>query len=153
MAQMNVPRRRPGVKAIVTRGKQLLLTREQRSDGTMYHSLPGGGVDPGETPHEALARELSEELDCAGAIGERVGSCSYQHRSIDATTEYDLYAVRLDGVPTPDTSEGIVEAEFHDPIALPESMLEPLAKAVRQLGAGTASQRMAWTSTDTDCCD
>jgi hypothetical protein len=51
-------------------------------------------------------------------------------------------------VPTPDTSEGIVEAEFHDPVALPESMLEPLAEAVRQLGAGTASQRMYWTSTD-----
>ena len=136
MIPTNVPRRRSGVKALVTLGKRVLLTRERRRDGSIYHSLPGGGVEPGETPREALARELSEELDCAGAIGERVGSCSYQHRSIDATTQYDLYAVTLYDVPTPDSSEGIVGATFHDPAALPESMLEPLAEAVSRLGVG-----------------
>ncbi|WP_201741559.1 NUDIX hydrolase [Salinigranum halophilum] len=148
MSPTTVPRRRSGVKALVTRGEQILLTRERRRDGSIYHSLPGGGVEPGETPHEALARELSEELDCAGAIGDQVGSCSYQHRSIDATTEYDLYAVTLDAVPTPDSSEGIVGVEFHNLATLPESMLEPLAEAVGQLGAGSASQGVSWTSTD-----
>jgi 8-oxo-dGTP diphosphatase len=124
------------VKALVTLGERVLLTRERRGDGSVYHSLPGGGVEPGETPHEALARELSEELGCAGSIGRQVGSCSYPHRSIDATTQYDLYAVRLNDVPTPDSSEGIVGATFHDPAALPESTLEPLAEAVSRLGVG-----------------
>jgi 8-oxo-dGTP diphosphatase len=136
MIPTNVPRRRSGVKALVTLGKRVLLTRERRCDGSIYHSLPGGGVEPGETPHEARARELSEELDCAGAIGEQVDSCSYQHRSIDATTQYDLYAVTLNNVPTPDSSEGTVGAKFHDPAALLESMLEPLAEAVGRLGLG-----------------
>jgi predicted NUDIX family NTP pyrophosphohydrolase len=99
MIPTNVPRRRSGVRALVTLGKRVLLTRERRRDGSIYHSLPGGGVEPGETPHGALARELSEE----------VGSCSCQHRSIGATMQYDLYAVTLNGVPTPDPSEGMWE--------------------------------------------
>lgn len=140
MILTNVPRRRSGVKALVTFGTWVLLTREWRRDGSIYHSLPGGGVELGETPHEALARELSEELDCAGAIGKQVGSCSYQHRSTDVTTQYDLYVVTLNDVPTTNPSEGIVGTTFHDPAALPESMLDPLAEAVSRLEA--ASQRV-----------
>jgi 8-oxo-dGTP diphosphatase len=133
MSSPVVPRLRSGVKAVVTRGKRVLLTRERRSDGSTFYSLPGGGVESGETPLDALTRELREELDCAGTIGKRVGSCSYQHQRIDATTAYELYVVTLDDAPTPNPSEGIVGVELHDPAALPESMLQPLAQAVRYL--------------------
>lgn len=48
-----------GVKALVINDKQeVLLVEHTYTDG--WH-LPGGGVHPGETPYEAMCRELKEE--------------------------------------------------------------------------------------------
>ena len=49
----------PGVAAIIRNASnQILLQR--RGDNGLW-SLPGGGVDPGETPAEAIVREVLEE--------------------------------------------------------------------------------------------
>ena len=123
----------------------MLITRERRGDGSIYYSLPGGGVKPGESPHEALARELIEELGCTGTIGKQVGTCFYRHRSIEVATKYDVYAVTLGGEPTPNSDERIVGVELHCPSALPERMLKPLASLVSQCSAVTASERAVQT--------
>ncbi len=41
---------------------RLLLLRQTYGDNRW--GLPGGGVDPGETVHQAIVRECSEELGC-----------------------------------------------------------------------------------------
>ena len=51
--------RRPGVYAILTRGDQILLTYQEEPD--FEFQLPGGGVDKGENPIQALHREVLEE--------------------------------------------------------------------------------------------
>ena len=51
------------VKGIVVLGNKVLLLKRVRpsSDGLGYWELPGGGLNYGETPNQALIRELKEE--------------------------------------------------------------------------------------------
>lgn len=51
------------VKGIVVYNQKVLLMKRIRpsSDGLGYWELPGGGLEYGETPNQALIRELKEE--------------------------------------------------------------------------------------------
>ncbi|MGW7099200.1 NUDIX hydrolase [Streptomyces sp. NPDC054838] len=55
------------VAAVIIRDGCLLMVRERgrgpagRHDGPEYWTLPGGGVEPGEEPQEAVRREVAEE--------------------------------------------------------------------------------------------
>lgn len=53
------------VKGIVVyEGKTLIMKRVRpSSDGLGYWELPGGGLEYGENPHQALVRELKEETN------------------------------------------------------------------------------------------
>lgn len=53
------------VKGIVIYNHKILIMKRTRpsSDGLGYWELPGGGLEYGETPHQALIRELKEETN------------------------------------------------------------------------------------------
>lgn len=54
------------------RGRILLARRTEGRDLAGLWEFPGGKVDPGETPEQALVRELREELGIDARVGEAV---------------------------------------------------------------------------------
>jgi 8-oxo-dGTP pyrophosphatase MutT (NUDIX family) len=56
-------RPRHTARALVIRGDNLLLMERWR-DGLHYFSIPGGGIEPGETAEQTAVRELAEETGC-----------------------------------------------------------------------------------------
>ncbi len=55
--------------------------------------FPGGKIEPGETSVEALARELSEELDIDATIGPRITTVHHTYRNGGAI-EIEFFLVR-----------------------------------------------------------
>lgn len=81
--------RRPGAYAIIARGRDLLLTEQDAADFELQ--LPGGGVDPGESPVQALHREVFEETGWKIAVERRLSA--YQRFTF--MPEYDLWAHKI----------------------------------------------------------
>lgn len=70
-AEMNY-RHRPGAYAILARGSEVLLTYQAAP--FFEFQLPGGGIDPGESPQQALAREIVEETGWGITRPRRIGA-------------------------------------------------------------------------------
>ncbi|GAB3625001.1 (deoxy)nucleoside triphosphate pyrophosphohydrolase [Mariniluteicoccus endophyticus] len=68
---MSEPETLPVVGAIIRRGNTVFAARRRpgRSAGGLWE-FPGGKIAPGETPEQALTRELQEELDVHVVVGE-----------------------------------------------------------------------------------
>ena len=66
------------VAGIIERqGRCLICRRKREQSHPLKWEFPGGKVEPGETPEQALTRELEEELGILGAAGQEV--MRYQH--------------------------------------------------------------------------
>jgi 8-oxo-dGTP diphosphatase len=73
-AHLPVKRQRLAVKALVRRGDSVLLARlSERAVEPGRWTLPGGGVDHGESPETALVREVAEETGLVATVGPLLG--------------------------------------------------------------------------------
>ena len=79
------------------RGRVLLARRTEGRDLAGLWEFPGGKVDPGETPRQALARELEEELGIHVQQAEPLIAVPQQYR--DKRILLDVYRVRYAGKP------------------------------------------------------
>jgi 8-oxo-dGTP diphosphatase len=67
--------------ALMVRGGEVLIA-QRRPDQPMalQWEFPGGKIEAGESPEEALARELSEELGIQATVGPRVTRIRHNYR-------------------------------------------------------------------------
>lgn len=82
-------RLRPGVYAILPRGGQILVTHQ--AEPVPELQLPGGGIDPGESPLRALHREVFEETGWSITKPRRIGA----FRRFTYMPEYLFWAEKL----------------------------------------------------------
>ena len=80
---------RAGAYAILPRDGRLLLTHQAEPDDEVQ--LPGGGIDPGESPLQALFREVREETGWIIAAPRRLGA----FRRFVYMPEYDKWAEKV----------------------------------------------------------
>lgn len=80
---------RPGAYAILPRGRSVLLTFQSQPEPEFQ--LPGGGIDPGETPLQAVHREVFEETGWRISRPRRLGA----FRRFTYMPEYDLWAEKM----------------------------------------------------------
>lgn len=71
---------------IVKDGAVLCARRGPGGEMAGMWEFPGGKIEPGETPQQALVREIQEELGCVVTVGDEV-ECTVH--------EYDFAVVRL----------------------------------------------------------
>lgn len=87
------------VGAVITDGEKILCA--QRGTDKALPGLwefPGGKIEQGESPQEALQREIQEEMHCEIQIGERVEHTVYEYDFgiVHLTT---FYCTLLKGTP------------------------------------------------------
>ncbi|CAM4146164.1 NUDIX hydrolase [Deinococcus marmoris] len=63
---------RPRAVGILLNDQSQVLLMLRRKAGRAYATLPGGGIEDGETPAEACARELLEEVNLVVTVGQEV---------------------------------------------------------------------------------
>jgi 8-oxo-dGTP diphosphatase len=121
--------------ALLVRGTQVLACQRTRHQTMpLKWEFPGGKIEPGEQPRDALRRELEEELGIAARIGDEVARLKHTYRSGNAV-ELRFFLVR--------EYEGEVENRIFADVRWVErtelpgyDFLEADQELVRQIAAG-----------------
>ena len=73
--------------AIIREGGRIFATQRGYGEFKDFWEFPGGKVEPGETPEEALVREIREELDTEISVGERAARVEYDYPEFHLSME------------------------------------------------------------------
>lgn len=67
------------VAAIICKDNRIFATQRGYGEFRGQWEFPGGKVEPGETPEEALIREIKEELDIEISVGKYIHTVEYDY--------------------------------------------------------------------------
>jgi 8-oxo-dGTP diphosphatase len=82
------------VAALIFRDEKILVCQRTRHQTMpLKWEFPGGKIEPGEQPRDALRRELDEELGIEATIGEEVARIRHDYKN-GAAVELRFFAVR-----------------------------------------------------------
>ena len=82
------------VAALIFQDEKILVCQRTRHQTMpLKWEFPGGKIEPGEQPRDALRRELEEELGIDATIGDEVARIRHEYRN-GAAVELRFYTVR-----------------------------------------------------------
>ncbi len=67
------------VAAVIRKDDKIFATQRGYGEFKDGWEFPGGKIEEGETPEQALAREIKEELDTEIQVGELIGTIEYDY--------------------------------------------------------------------------
>ena len=73
------------VAAIIINGNQVFATQRGYGDYKGWWEFPGGKIEPGECPQEALKREIREELEAEISVGELLETVEWDYPAFHLT--------------------------------------------------------------------
>ncbi|MGC9118402.1 MAG: NUDIX hydrolase [Thermoproteus sp.] len=128
-----------GVGAVVFKDGRILLIRRGAPPGRGKWSIPGGLIELGESPEEAVSRELFEETGLRGAVKGLFGVYQYVERDEVGRIRYhyillDYVVDAEEGTPRPST-----DAEDARFFALSDALRLDLTETTRGLLADLAN--------------
>lgn len=84
------------VAAVIEENGRILICQRRRGDRFgLKWEFPGGKVQPGETPEEALRRELSEELQVSAKIGAEIHKTRHRYAEMDRDIALIFFTAQL----------------------------------------------------------
>ena len=81
------------VAAVIVDHGRVFATQRGYGDWKDYWEFPGGKIELGETPEEALRREIREELDTGIAVKEKITTIEYDYPEFHLSMECFLAEV------------------------------------------------------------
>ena len=82
--------------AVITHDHQIFATQRGYGEFKDGWEFPGGKIEQGETPQQALAREIREELDTEIKVGEKICRVEYDYPKFHLSMDC-FYATVLSG--------------------------------------------------------
>lgn len=73
------------VAAVIRRGNEIFATQRGYGEFKDWWEFPGGKMEAGESPEEALKREIREELDATIEVGELIQTVEWDYPSFHLT--------------------------------------------------------------------
>jgi 8-oxo-dGTP diphosphatase len=126
------------VVALIFRDSKILICQRRHDDTHgLQWEFPGGKVEPGETPSEALVRELREELEIESIIGRELFRTRHRYREYESELELIFFQAAVD--PAATLQNRVFERfEWAEPATLPGYDFLPADKEFVELLASRA---------------
>ncbi len=86
------------VAAIIIRDGKVFSTQRGYGDWKGWWEFPGGKMEPGEGPEEALVREIREELDAEISVGRLLDTIEWDYPSFHLTMHCYICSLASDSM-------------------------------------------------------
>lgn len=80
--------------AIIKKGNKIFATQRGYGEFKGSWEFPGGKMEPGETPQQALCREIKEELETEISVDQFVTTVNYDYPSFNLTMHCFICSIK-----------------------------------------------------------